>query len=66
MITKMTPMRRTTPWTTGKSLLRMQSTVYLPMPGHAKTVSVSIAPPRSEPSCRPMTVVTGSMAFLRA
>src|SRR5437763_1003250 len=35
-----------------------------PMPGHAKTVSVTTAPPSSVPNCRPVIVTTGSAAFL--
>ena len=34
-------------WTTGKSWLRIDSTVRVATPGHAKTVSVTMAPPRS-------------------
>ena len=36
------------------------------IPGQEYTDSVRTAPPSSEPSCRPITVATGSMAFLRA
>ena len=39
--------------TTGKSWLRMDSTVRVATPGHANTVSVMMAPPRSWPNCRP-------------
>jgi hypothetical protein len=40
-------------WTTGKSWLRMESTVRVATPGQAKTVSVMKAPPRSWPNCSP-------------
>ena len=33
------------------------------MPGQAKTVSVSTAPASSRPTCRPITVAIGSIAF---
>ena len=66
MMTKMTATRSTMPWTTGKSLFSTQSTANLPMPGQANTVSVSSAPPRRLPNCRPMTVDTGSMALRSA
>ena len=66
MITKMTATKSTMPWTTGKSLFSTQSTANLPMPGHANTVSVSSAPPKRLPNCRPMTVDTGSMALRSA
>ena len=66
MNTKMTATRMTMPWTAGKSLFSTQSTAYLPMPGQLKTVSVSRAPPSRLPNCRPMTVVTGSIALRSA
>ena len=34
------------------------------MPGHAKTVSVTTAPPRSVPNCSPVIVTIGIAAFL--
>ena len=36
------------------------------MPGHAKTVSVTTAPPSSVPTWRPRTVTMGIIAFLSA
>src|SRR5215216_3390970 len=35
-------------------------------PGHAKIVSVMIAPAMTSPTCNPITVIVGNMAFLRA
>ena len=37
-----------------------------PMPGHWNTVSVMIANAISEPSCRPVIVITGTNVFFRA
>src|SRR5262249_16860183 len=53
-------------WTTGKSWLRIESTVRVATPGHAKTVSVTKAPPRSWPNCSPSTVTTGMHALRKA
>src|SRR5207249_6672963 len=53
-------------WTTGKSWLRIDSTVSVATPGHAKTVSVMMAPPSSWPNCRPSTVMTGMQALRNA
>ncbi len=39
---------------------------YSPTPGHEKIVSVMMAPPIRRPTCSPMTVITGSIAFRRA
>ena len=36
------------------------------MPGIAKTVSVSTAPPSRVPNCRPITVTTGMSALASA
>ena len=52
--------------TTGKSWLRMESTVSVATPGQAKTVSVTTAPPRSWPNCSPSTVMTGMQALRKA
>src|SRR4051812_25323983 len=52
--------------TTGKSWLRIDSTVSVATPGHANTVSVMMAPPRSWPNCSPSTVITGMHALRRA
>src|SRR5215831_5925585 len=52
--------------TTGKSWLRIDSTVSVATPGQANTVSVMIAPPRSWPNCRPSTVMTGMHALRNA
>ena len=53
-------------WTTGKSWLRIASTVSDATPGHAKTVSVTTAPPRSWPNWRPRMVMTGMQALRKA
>ena len=37
-----------------------------PMPGHWNTVSVMIANAISEPSCRPVIVITGTSVFFSA
>src|SRR5262245_31739967 len=58
--------RTTAHWTTGKSWLRIDSTVSVATPGQANTVSVMMAPPRSWPNCNPRTVITGMQAFRKA
>ena len=52
--------------TTGKSWLRMDSTVSVATPGQANTVSVMTAPPRSWPNWIPRTVMTGMHALRKA
>ena len=37
-----------------------------PMPGHWKTVSVMMAKAMMAPSCRPITVITGTSVFFSA
>ena len=56
-------MTRMNAWMVGKSRLNRPSARNRPTPENANTVSVSTAPEMSRPSCRPMTVVTGSRAF---
>jgi hypothetical protein len=46
-LTMMSARRMTAHCTTGKSWLRMESTVSVATPGQAKTVSVTMAPPSS-------------------
>ena len=50
-------------WATGKSWLRIASTVSDATPGQANTVSVTTAPPRSWPNWRPRMVMTGMQAL---
>jgi hypothetical protein len=50
-------------WITGRSRAVMLSYSSDPSPGHAKTTSVSSAPPSRYPSCRPVMVMTGGRAF---
>src|SRR4029077_3197187 len=64
--TKISETTRTTPCTTGKSRLKIASTTSRPMPGHAKMVSVTTAPPRSWANCSPSRVTIGIAAFLSA
>ena len=52
--------------TTGKSFFRIASRIMVPTPGHAKTVSVMTAPPRSPPNWSPSTVTMGRSAFFSA
>ena len=61
--TKTIETNRMPPWRTGKSRTRIAFTSQVPIPGQAKTVSVSTAPERSRPVCRPMIVAIGSNAF---
>src|SRR5437773_1069856 len=44
----------------------MAWTASWPIPGHAKTVSVTTAPPSNVPTWRPSTVTMGIRAFFRA
>ena len=41
-------------------------TFSLPIPGHAKTVSIATAPPKALPRVEPRTVIIGMRAFFRA
>lgn len=56
----------TQPFTSGMSRARIPCTISVPTPGHAKTVSVSTAPPSRYPAWTPMTVTIGTSAFLSA
>src|SRR5207245_2992215 len=64
--TMMSASRMTAHWTTGKSWLRIDSTVRVATPGQAKTVSVMMAPPRSWPNWSPRTVMIGMHALRNA
>ena len=66
MATMIRASRTTAHCTTGKSWLRIESTVRVATPGHANTVSVTMAPPRSWPNCSPSTVITGMHALRKA
>ncbi|MNW22211.1 hypothetical protein D3C71_2235680 [compost metagenome] len=44
----------------------MESIIHLPMPGQEKIVSVRIAPASMTPTCRPIVVMTGIIAFRSA
>ena len=54
----------TDPNTMGISFDLMESTMRRPRPGQENTVSVSMAPPKRVPNCRPTAVIIGIMAFL--
>ena len=56
----------TPPCTRGKSLELILSTISLPMPGIAKTVSISMEPVRILPRSVPATVTIGISAFRKA
>ena len=58
--------RNTPACTIGKSSCRIAPTIRRPTPGTANTVSVSTAPPRRSPNCRPITVTIGSAALRSA
>ena len=49
--------------TTGRSSWKIESMTSLPMPGHAKIDSVTIANAITEPSSSPITVTSGIMMF---
>ena len=51
------------PCTTGKSRPSTACTARRPIPGHAKMVSTTTAPPSIRPKSIPSTVITGSVAF---
>ena len=44
----------------------MRSIISRPMPGMEKTFSIKTLPPKAEAKLMPMTVTTGSSAFLSA
>ena len=48
------------PCTSAQSRLEMALTVRRPRPGQLKMVFVTMAPARSTPNCRPMTVTMGT------
>jgi len=54
------------PWIRGKSRCLTASSVIRPIPGIAKTDSVSTAPPRASPNSIPIMVKMGIKAFLKA
>ncbi len=47
----------------GKSRWLSALTIHLPIPGHEKTVSVIMLPPKSPASIKPAIVVTGIKAL---
>ena len=53
-------------WTTAKSREPTEVTSKRPMPGQAKTVSVTIDPATRSPSLNPSTVTSGMAAFGKA
>ncbi len=57
---------RTTPSTTGRSLLVTACRVSDPMPGRAKTVSITTVPPSSVPVSQPANVSKGVAACRKA
>src|SRR5439155_438876 len=63
MLTMMSASSTTAHCTTGKSWLRMDSTVRVATPGHAKTGSVTRAPPSSWPNASTSTVMPGVLAL---
>ena len=66
MSTKLVATTSAAPWTSGTSRSAMPRYNCKPMPGQVKIASVMTAPPSSEPICSPITVSTGSSAFLSA
>ena len=54
------------PWITGTSLADMDVTRSLPIPGHAKMVSMMIVPPSRCPNSSPIIVMTGINVFFNA
>ena len=59
----MTPKTRVTPCTTGKSRLKIDWIIRLPMPGMAKTFSTISVPPIRKPMLMPSTVTAGMTAL---
>ena len=51
--------------TTGRSRRWIESMMSLPIPGQAKTVSVTTEKAINPPSSKPRTVTTGIMMFFR-
>ncbi len=59
--TYVTAINRMHPWTSGSSRKLIDCMSSLPMPGHAKIVSVITAPVSTAPNWRPMSVTIGML-----